>query len=147
MSTLTDRINALETDSNVGLMINKDAVLEIVKDAIAFEIEPHGDRRELLDDEGSLLTFATLDTALRVLAVGAAKASLMALRESIGVENVLTDEEIVAQIAEQLGHPASLAHAAVVKVEAGRHLMEAYELVLAATADRIVETMGEEDGE
>lgn len=147
MSTLTDRINALETDDNAGTMISKAAVLEIVKDAFAFEVEPHGDRRELLDDEGERLTYATLDTAVRVIAVGAAKASLLALRESVGVENVLTDEEIVAQITEQLGHPATLAHAAVVKVEAGRRLMEAYELVLAATADRIVETMGEEDGE
>lgn len=147
MSTLTDRINALETDDNAGTMISKAAVLDIVKDAFAFEVEPHGDRRELLDGEGERLTYATLDTAVRVIAVGAAKASLTALRESVGVENVLTDEEIVAQITEQLGHPATLAHAAVVKVEAGRRLMEAYELVLAATADRIVETMGEEDGE
>lgn len=145
MSTLTDRINALPQP--MPGTVSLDDVLEIVKDAFAFEIEPHGDRRTLPDGEGERLTYATLDTALRVIAVGAAKASLTALRESVGVENVLTDEEIVAQITEQLGHPATLAHAAVVKVEAGRRLMEAYELVLTATADRIVETMGEEDGE
>lgn len=147
MSTLTDKINALPTDDMAGTMISKAAVLDIVKDAFVFEIEPHGDRRTLPDGEGERLTYATLDTAVRVIAVGAAKASLTALRESVGVENVLTDEEIVAQITEQLGHPATLAHAAVVKVEAGRRLMEAYELVLTATADRIVETMGQEDGE
>lgn len=145
MSTLIDRINALPQP--MPGTVSLDAVLDIVKDAFVFEVEPHGDRRTLPDDEGSLLTYATLDTAVRVIAVGAAKASLLALRESIGVENVFTDEEIVAQIAEQLGHPATLAHAAVVKVEAGRHLMEAYELVLTATADRIVETMGEEGDE
>lgn len=145
MSTLADRINALPQP--MPGTVSLDDVLEIVKDAFVFEIEPHGTPRTLPDDEGSLLTYMTLDTAVRVIAVGAAKASLTALRESVGVENVLTDEEIVAQITEQLGHPATLAHAAVVKVEAGRRLMEAYELVLTATADRIVETMGQEDGE
>lgn len=144
--SIADRINELETDDASGLMVSKQAVLDIVADAISFQTEPYGDTRDLPEDGGELLHWQTLDTALRVIAIGAAKINLWALRETVGEDVVFTDAELVAQAAERHGHPATLAHVASASDRVGALLSKALDAAVGDTCDRFSEAMAREAG-
>lgn len=145
--SIADRINQLETDDASGLMVSKQAVLDIVADAISFQTEPYGDTRDLPEDGGELLRWQALDTALRVIALGAAKINLWALRETVGEDIVFTDAELVAQATEQLRYPANLSHVATVSERVGALLAQALEIAVEDTCDRFSATMAREAGE
>lgn len=95
--TLTDRVLLLPY--NEDGTISRQAVLEIVKDAVPVEIDPTMFDAEKMDtpgDETGLKTLAVVSTAYNLLADTAAEFAANDQRKALGGENSPSDAEIFA---------------------------------------------------
>jgi hypothetical protein len=106
MSSITDRIMALETHDAHGTTVSRDDVLAIVKDAIPVEADPTFHPLPDGADEEQHLANAAFDTAYNLLRDTAARLILAEMRAQ-GVGDLPPDEELFASLAEIPGAPRS----------------------------------------
>lgn len=96
--SLTDRINALETDSEWGTMISKDAVLAIVANAVPVEIDPtmYTDEHVGTQDDKDRKILAVVSTVYNLLADTSAEFAAQHVRAKMEARGMtlMTDEEM-----------------------------------------------------
>lgn len=98
--SLADKIKAIPG------RLSKEAVLELVKDAVVVEVDPEMHRRQP-ENVQETIAWAVLDTAYGLLRDGAVRINLQSFREQAtenGIDFPATDEELFARFA-KLGDP------------------------------------------
>jgi hypothetical protein len=145
--SLSDKINALPAVLAAdGFSVSREAVLDLVKDAFLVEVDPEAHAREPRNAEERFV-WATLDTAFRVLGVGAVRSVMRGLAEQAAAQNVPweSDEEIF-RLAGESGDPdAATSYAGLIPNDAQAKILAArsFYRLLEVTNDIAVETFNE----